>query len=186
MITTATSKGALHLLDREPPADYLAEWTARIAARKEHADPGTSAVVIFRIAREWLALPAAIFQEAAENCTFHTIPHRRDGIVAGIVTIRGELLLCASLAHFLGIERTGQPSVRRRLLVASRDGNRLAFPVDEIHGVARYHPRELLPVPASLAHATSIYSIGLLPWQERTVGCLNDELLFYTLNKNFS
>jgi chemotaxis-related protein WspD len=183
------SKRALHLLDREPPADYLAEWTERVAAEKEDVDLGTSSVVIFRIALEWLALPASIFQEAAENCILHTIPHRRGGIVAGIVTIRGELLLCASLAELLGIEKdsqNGQRTICPRLLVANRDRNHLAFPVDEIHGVVRYHPRDLLPVPASLAQATSIYSIGLLPWQNRTVGCLNDELLFYTLNKSFS
>jgi chemotaxis-related protein WspD len=184
-----SSKRALHLLDREPPADYLAEWTERVAAKKEDVDLGTTSVLIFRIAVEWLALPVSIFQEAAENCVLHTIPHRRGGIIDGLVTIRGELLLCAALAKLLGIERDsqdGQRPICPRLLVTNRGGNHLAFPVDEIHGVVRYHPRELLPVPASLAQAAAIYTIGLLPWQNRTVGCLNDELLFHTLNKSFS
>jgi chemotaxis-related protein WspD len=52
--------------------------------------------------------------------------------------------------------------------------------------VVRYHPRDLHPVPATLAPAAGAYTIGLLPWREHHVGCLNDELLFYTLNKSFS
>jgi len=184
-----TSRGVVHLLDRELPVDYLEEWTERVAAEEKYVEPGTNSVLIFRIALEWLALPTAVFQEVSETYRLHTIPHRRGGFVAGLVTIRGELLLCASLAELLGIERpsqNGKQAVCERLLVANRDGDRMAFPVDEIHGVVRYHPRELNPVPASLAHAASTYTIGLLPWQNRTVGCLNDKLLFYTLNKSFS
>jgi len=187
MRTTEFSNGALHLLDCAPPADYLREWTERIAAEKMVGEAGTNSVVIFRIGVEWLALPTSVFQEVAEKCTLHTMPHRRGGIVAGLVTIRGELLLCASLAKLLGLDETlnGKHVSDQLLLVANRDGSRVAFPVDEVHGVVRYHRRELNPVPGTLAHAAAIYTIGLLSWQERTVGCLDDELLYYTLNKSF-
>ena len=30
------------------------------------------------------------------------------------------------------------------------------------------------------------YMAGLLPWRDSTVGCLDDELLFYALNKDLS
>lgn len=188
MRTAESPNGALHLLDREPPADYLREWTERIAAEKTTAEAGTNSAVIFRVGVEWLALPASVFQEVAENCTPHTMPHRSGGVVAGIVTIRGELLLCASLGKLLGLEQSsnGKQMPDQRLLVANRDGNRVAFPVDEVHGVVRYHRRELNPVPATLAHTAAPYTIGLLSWQERTVGCLDEELLFYTLNKSFA
>ena len=188
MRTTQSHNGAVHLLDREPPADYLYEWTARIAAEKKIVETGTNSAVVFRVGVEWLALPTSVFQEVAENCTLHTIPNRRGGIVAGIVTIRGELLLCASLVKLLGLEQSsnGKYFLKQRLLVAAREGNRVAFPVDEVHGVVRYNRRELNSVPATLAHAAATYTIGLLAWQERTVGCLDDELLFYTLNKSFA
>lgn len=183
------TKGVVHLLDREIPADYLREWSERIAAEKQQVEPGTNSALIFRVNRDWLALPTSVFQEVAEHCTLHTMPHRGE-VVAGLVTIRGELLLCASLAKLLGLETAaetnGKQTVCERLLVANRDGSRVAFPVDEIHGVVRYQPGELNTAPATLAHATATYTIGLLPWQERTVGCLDDELLFYTLNKSFS
>jgi chemotaxis-related protein WspD len=182
MRTAESPNGALHLFDRAPPADYLREWTERIAAEKMLGETGTNSVIIFRVGVEWLALPTSVFQEVAENCPLHTIPHRCGGIVAGMVTIRGEILLCASLAKLLGLEQTsnGKHLPDQRLLVANRDGNRVAFPVDEVHGVVRYDRRELNSLPA-VNHI-----IGLLSWQERTVGCLDDELLFYTLNKSFA
>jgi chemotaxis-related protein WspD len=183
------SKDALSLFDRELPSDYRREWTQRVAAEKKDIERGTSSVVVFRVALEWLALPASIFQEVAEHCILHPIPHRRGGTVAGLVTIRGELMLCASLADFLGIEKDLQHTnerIGKRLLVANRKGSRMAFPVDEVHGVVRYRPRDLKPVPATLAQAASTYTIGLLPWQDRSVGCLDDELLFYSLDESFS
>jgi chemotaxis-related protein WspD len=186
------SNGALHLLDREPPGDYLRDWTKRIAAEKKIAQPGTNSVVIFRIGIEWLALPTRVFQEVAEHCTLHTVPHRRGGVLAGLVNIRGELLLCASLGALLGLERSAAETKEKkrviydRLLVANRDGNRLAFPVDEVQRVLRYHPRDLKPVPATLENAAATFTIGMLPWENKTVGCLDDELLFYKLDKSFS
>jgi chemotaxis-related protein WspD len=186
-----SSTGALDLLDREPPEDYLREWTERIAAEKTIAEPGTNSVVIFRVGLEWLALPTRVFQEVAEQCTLHTVPHRRGGILAGLVNIRGELLLCASLGALLGVDQAAQAwsdknrRVYARLLVAQRDGNRLAFLVDEVHSVTRYHPRELKQLPVTLANAAAPFTTGLLPWRDRTVGCLDDELLFYKLDKSF-
>jgi chemotaxis-related protein WspD len=187
-----SSTRALHLLNRTPPEDYLREWTARIAAEKKTAEPGTNSVVIFRLGLEWLALPTRLFQEVAEHCTLHTVPHRRGGILAGLVNIRGELLLCASLGALLGLDQAmpagsdKKRTVYARLLVANRAGNRLAFPVDEVHSVTRYHPRELKPLPATLANAAAPFTLGLLPWGERTVGCLDDELLFYKLDQSFA
>lgn len=187
-----SATGALLLLDRETPADYLREWTERIAQAKKVEDGGTDSALVFRIGTEWLALPTQIFQQVAEQCPVHSLPHRVDGIVKGVVNIRGELLVCVSLGAALGLEKepgSARDSGRRvyaRLLVVNRGGNRLAFPVDEVLGVHRYHPRELRPVPATLSESKVTYTIGLLPWRDRTVGCLDDELLFYTLNRSLA
>ena len=188
----ASVTGALRLLDRESPADYLREWTERIAAEKKVVDAGTTSALIFRIGAELLALPTRIFQEVAEQCPVHSLPHRTGGIVAGIVNIRGELLVCALLGSVLGFENVAEAKreagrrIYGRLLIANRDSNRLAFPVDEVLGVHRYHPRELRPAPTTLTGSAVTYTTGLLPWRDRTVGCLDDELLFYTLNKSLS
>ena len=108
------------------------------------------------------------------------------------MNIRGELLLCASLGAVLDLgqnaeaEKDKNRTVYERPLVANRNGNRLAFPVDEVYGIVRYHPRELKPLPATLEQAAATFTLGLLPWQEKTVGCLDDELLFYKPIKSFA
>ena len=187
---SSADAGALRLLDRESPEDYIREWTERIAQEKKTVETGTVSVAIFRIGVEWLALPTRIFQEVAEQCPVHTLPHRTSGAVAGLANVRGELLVCVSLGAVLGLEaKAGEKTTARifkRLLVANRDGSRLAFPVDEVFGLHRYHPRELNAAPATLAQGKVSYTIGILPWRDKTVGCLDDELLFYTLNKSLS
>src|SRR5688500_13912820 len=143
-------RGTLQLLNRLAPEDYRREWTERIAGRKTKAAPHTHSAGIFRVGPEWLALPARVFQEGAERCMVHTIPHRRNDVLAGLVNIRGELLLCASLGALLGIagatpiEEKSRPAAVR-ILVTNRDGNRLALPVDEVHSVTRYDEAALHP-----------------------------------------
>lgn len=184
--------GALRLLDREPPEGYLHEWTERIAAERQATESGTQSALVFRIGTEWLALPPGLFQEVARRCPAHSLPHRQGGLVKGVVTIRGELVVCVSLATVLGL--ASEPATIREpggriyglVLVADRAGNRLAFPVDEVHGVLRYQPGALRALPATLAVSKVTYTLGLLPWGDRTVGCLDDELLFYTLNRNLA
>jgi chemotaxis-related protein WspD len=188
----ASTSGASRLLDREAPADYVREWTERIAAEKKVVDAGTTSVLIFRVGLECLALPTSIFQEVAEECPVHSLPHHLGGILVGLVNIRGELLICFSLEALLSLEKPADEKketarrVYHRLLVVNRSGDRLAFPVDEVYCVHRYHPRELRAVPDTLSRKTATYTLGILPWQNRTVGCLDDQLLFYTLNKGFS
>ena len=187
------SSAAARLLHGELPADYLREWTERLAQpRPAAAAAKTRAVMIFRVGAEWLALSANVFQEVAEPRPIHSLPHRRGKILQGLVNIRGELVICISLAGTLGIEegttggaRNGQRHmIYERLLVVATPGGRLAFPVAEVHGIEGYTPTELLPVPETLALASTRYTAGVLVWQGRNVGCLDHDHLFITLNRS--
>jgi chemotaxis-related protein WspD len=184
---------AARLLDREPHDDTLREQTAQAASGRRAIDRGTKSIVIFRIGGEWLALPTDVFQEVAEKCTVHTLPHRRGGILGGLVNVRGELLLCVALEVLLGLEKApaaqerAQGAIHPLLLVCNRKGDRLAFPVNEVFGVHRYSHTDLRDVPATLANAAAgAYTVGLAPWKGRTVGCLDSELVFYGLNKGLA
>ena len=177
------------LLDREVTEDYLREWTAHAASEKNVVEAGTKSVVIFRLTTEWLALPTSMFQEVGEKCTLRTLPGHRGGILSGLVNVRGELLLCVSLEVLLGLEKAAevQKGVSLgRLLICNSRGGRLAFPVSEVHGVHRYHPGDLRDAPATLAGSAGVYIVGVLPWKDRTVGCLDDELLLYALDKGLA
>ena len=184
------SAAGTRLLDRELPANYRHEWTELFSRKKTPARAGKVSAVIFRIGAEWLALPTSAFQEVVEQRTIHSLPHRRQGIVLGLTNIRGELLICVSLGRLVGLEREVRKEKPRlifdRLLVVQSHGNRFVFPVDEVHGVQRYHPQELKEVPATLAKNTLNYTNGVLSWRNNSVGCLDEELLFHTLNRSLT
>jgi len=184
------SRGALALLDRARVHD-LAEATRLFAADKQEHQRGGQSAFLFRVGSEWLGIATAVLDEVADLRAIHSLPHRRSGVVLGLANVRGELLVCVSLAQLLGIEEQVQelqPRERRlalrRLLVVRERGLRLAFPVDEVHGTQRYDEAELKAAPSTVAGATASYSRAVLPWQDHAVGLLDEELLFHSLNRN--
>jgi chemotaxis-related protein WspD len=176
------------LLEREVPADYLAEWSSTLAT-SIHQAPGNLAVMIFRIGREWLALSAMLLKEVTPVVPVHTIPHRSNHILKGLVNIRGELQLCASLGNLIGVDSASSGgestdhTIYQRMIVVEKDGNRWVFSVDEIEGIHRIDRSELRNLPATLAHAKETYTQGIFHWQQHQIGYLDDELLFYILNR---
>ena len=186
----AFSAAAAQFLDRPLLPDYRREWSEHFALSKEVATPAKTSAVIFRISGEWLSMPTEAFQEIAERRAMHSLPHRRRGVVLGVVNVRGELLICGSLGKLLGLEGTAmvrrQLAVFDRLLVAEWGGQRFAFPVDEVHGVFRFHSADLREVPATVSHSTLSCALGVFPWRNFTVGFLDPELLFASLNRNLS
>ena len=125
-------------------------------------------------------------REVAPLRPVHSLPHRRDRVVTGLVNVRGELLICVSLPAALGLADSPAPGATSRLAVVSRDGDRFAFPAEEIAEICRYNDTELAAVPATLAHAQATYTRGILPWRGRPVGVLDDQLLFYILNRSLA
>jgi chemotaxis-related protein WspD len=184
------SRAALRLLDRPLLAGCRREWTEHFAQPKKIAAPVTGSALVFRIKGEWLALPTQAFQEVAEHRPVHSLPHRRQNSVLGLVNIRGELLVCVSLGRLLGLE--GRPAAHKprqvfaRLLVANWQGNRLVFPADEVRGIHRFQRSELKQPPVILAKSNLSYTQGLLTWQGRTVGFLDADQLFSSLNRSLT
>src|SRR5438045_1523494 len=103
------SNAGLQLLDRPLPADYRRERTAHFAQEKKLPPPARTSALLFRLAAEWLALPTHAFQEVAERRPIHSLPHRRQGPVLGLVNIRGELLICVALGRLLGLGKIAPP-----------------------------------------------------------------------------
>jgi chemotaxis-related protein WspD len=180
------------LLDRPLAAAEIAERTAHFAQRQASDRPSTESVVVFRIGAEWLGLPIAVVEEVAPCRAIHSLPHRRGGAVLGLTNVRGELLVCVSLEHLLSLERGPDANVRtahvahKRLLVVRREHTRAVCPADEVHGIHRLSPGELQAVPVTLARAAGRHARGVLPWRGRSVGVLDDQLLFYTLQRSLA
>ncbi len=182
------------LLDRNAPAEYIDERTAEVIKEgKKNQNRNTLSVVVFRVGDEWLGLPTNIFQEVVEFRKIHSIPHRRGKILRGLVNIRGELQLCVSLGKLLGI-RCGEVhgnnvinGVYERMMLISKGDARYVFPVGEVRGILRYAQMELLSQPATALHNANNYLCGMLHWnekgQERHIGCLDENLLFTSLER---
>jgi chemotaxis-related protein WspD len=184
------SRGALALLDRARVHD-LEEVARLFAADKQEQSRGAHSAFLFRVGGEWLGIATSAIDEVADLRMIHSLPHRRSGVVLGLANVRGELLVCVSLAQLLGIEpkvEDASPRERRqalrRLLVLRDRGLRLAVPVDEVHGTQRYDDAELKPAPSTVARAADSYSRAVLGWDGHAVGLLDEELLFHSLNRN--
>jgi len=175
---------ASRLLDTDVPAGYLDEWTSHVAAREPATLAERKSVVIFRLAAEWFALPATSLKEIAADRRIHSLPHRRNGAVLGLTNIRGQLLVCTSLKALLGIE-TKEPLVGGRMMVLQHNGLASACPVDEVHGLEQFHVSELRSAPATLAAAAGTFTRTVLAWRTRSVGMLDVELLFHSINRSF-
>jgi chemotaxis-related protein WspD len=182
------SNAGAQLLNRPVPVDYRREWTEHFAGRKKTAAPAKISAVLFRLESEWLALATQAFQEVAERRRVHSLPHRRLSLVMGLVNIRGELLICVSLARLLGLEHNASNESDRgmfeRLLVVNWEGSRVVFPVNEIHGIVRFEAQHLKEPPATVAKSGASFTQGILPWQGRAVGFLNAGGLFPTLDRS--
>lgn len=155
--------------------------------------PGNSAkisTVLFRIQSEWLAFPAAAFQEIVEQRRVHSLPHRRESLVLGVTNVRGELLVCISLGRLLGIHSpefcSKTPAAGQRMLVIGWGASRFAFSVDEVQGVYRLHPHELKEPPATVAKSREAFTQGVFLWANGTAGLLDAERVFTFLDQNLS
>ena len=184
-------RAAAMLLDAELPPGYIAESTEHFSLKKNLAGQLTRAVLVFRIGCEWLALPTSACSEVIDMRTIHTLPHRQSDVLRGLASVRGELLVCVSIGNLLGIERAQKDIGRReqaysRLIVIRGEGGRMVFPVNEVQGVLRYRDDELADIPATLSRAAASYTTAALRCGEKTIGCLDDQLLFYVLNRSLA
>ena len=184
------SKAGVQLLDRPLLPEYRRAWTEHFAQKKQLASTARHSALLFRINAEWLALPTPAFQEVAEPRPVHSLPNRRRGFVLGLVNVRGELLICVSLGHLLGLDRSPSRETPRRayarLLVAKWDGHRFVFPADEVRGILRFQTPELQEPPATLAKSRLSYTRGVLHWQGQAVGLRDADLLFASLNRSLT
>jgi chemotaxis-related protein WspD len=171
-------------LDAPSPPDYLAEWTARLAAPEEDQAGAEASVLVFRLGDEWLALPVGVLVEVTRPRTPHRIPHRA-GLLAGVVNIRGELHLCVRLDLLLGVtqgpaeETTGKP----RLIVIRRDSDTWAFAADGVDQVHRLPVGNLVPPAPTLARAAAKITRGVFASGTRSVGLLDEARLFQAIRE---
>ena len=191
------SAAARVLLDRPAPVDFLSAATehfARMARTAAAQGAGVQSIIVFRVRAEWFAIRTAACLEVAELRVIHSLPFRRDAAVLGLTNVRGELMVCISLAAILGVtaqsetapKRTRHGAVAQRLLVARGEAGSIVFPVDEVQGVERFGAEDLKEIPATVAQAQASHTQALLRFGDRTVGLLDEQLLFYSVERSLA
>lgn len=185
-------QAARELLEREIEQDYQDSWTSHYAQKEQTLERDFQSVVIFRIGLEWLALPTRALDEVLDVRAVHSLPHRRSGTLLGVVSVRGELLVCVSLARVLGLEEAVavEPSPASgsatRMLAFSSDTGRFVSRVDEVHGTHRVPRGELIRAPATLTKAPSNYATLVFSWDFKSVGLLDEPRLFAALDRSLA
>ena len=181
------AEAARSFFDREAPAGYLEDWRAILEEPAATIDATTTSVLVFRLDREWFALPARALVEVTTVRPLHRIPHRTAGGLAGLVNIRGQLQLCASLHALLGLPggpgaaASSDTQAARMLVVertAERGIERWVLGADEVAGVHRLPRTAVRAVPSTVSQAQARCSTALFDWQDRTVGLLDEARLF--------
>lgn len=183
------ARAAAELLDRLQVEQMTDGWSEQAEpAQEQRAD--LSSWLLFRIGEEWLALPTALLEEITELRGIHGLPHRKNAVVLGITNIRGALVTCISLAAMLGIAADGTTAARqellRRMLIVRRNGQTTAFTADEVHGTLRVAVSEQQPVPTTLTRAAGHFTYAVIQWNGHSVGLLDQELLFHTLDRSLA
>lgn len=183
------------LLMSKPPADYLEEWTDLIAKEKDIESSATLSVLIFRLGEEWFALHISVVYEIVELLVVRSIPFENRELLLGMVNIRGEIQLCISMSHLLGLECLGNGGnddkhkaanrvIFERMIFVGENDSKWVFPVDEVYGIQKINHNNLFEAPATTSKAASNYTKGLFNWENRNVDYLDEDLLFYSLNRS--
>lgn len=169
------SRNAALLLDRAMPGGDEDGLSTPLPA--EVSGEAAQSLMAFRLGEEWFALPTLSLDEIVGPRPVHSLPHRRNPALLGLVNVRGELVICVSLARLVLGDGAGDPA-QGWIMVAHHEGGRFAFPVDEVAQTIACASGDQKPVPATLARSASSYTRGLVTWRDRTVGCLDAEALF--------
>jgi len=143
------ANAALRLLNSRAPAEYRNEWTRHLAKETLDAPTGLEPILAFKLGDHWMAIPTKIIIEVAEMSMIHSVPHRSEEVLRGVVNVRGELLICVSLGRWFGFHRAIRPDSNslvgeeERLIVTGSSEDRFVFPVSQVRGIRHYQPEKL-------------------------------------------
>jgi chemotaxis-related protein WspD len=182
------SGAAQRNLQRPVSAGYRAEWASHLRQPQARREASDQSALVFRIGREWLALPTRAIGSVAPLASGHRLPHRTGAGLLGIVNVGGKLTPMMSLGALLGIDEQDAPAalgrhVFARLLVMQWEGQAFALPVADLHGIARYAGASLTPPAATINKGLDRFLIGVMTLGELRVGVLDAALIGHQLTR---
>jgi chemotaxis-related protein WspD len=173
-------------LQRPVDDGYREEWAVHFRQARQVATRADRAVLVFRVGREWLALPAAIIDSVAPEGSSHRLPHRSGAGLLGVVNVGGKLLPSISLASLLGIDRDDTPKAAgrhtfARLVVMQWEDQAFALPVADLHGIVRYRASALAASAATINKGLVRFLDGVLSEAGMHIGVLDAPLVAHQM-----
>lgn len=170
--------------------ETLEEWVRAIAEPEviEEAKHSLS-VVVFRLGGEWLAFPTIYCKEITHRRCVHSIPHRTNNFLQGIVNLNGELQLHVALHELLQIptsisfQTSRIPYQRNRMMAIVKEGELWTFSVDEVDGIYRWDLLKLESISEDVQKSRVGYIKGKMKMENKTIGLLDEELVFASLKR---
>ena len=175
-------------LQRPVSAGYREEWAAQLRQPRDLTVRADSAVLAFRIGREWLALPASMIDSVAPVARGHRLPHRTVPGLLGVVNVGGKLLPSISLGRLLGVDESEAAAgsgrhVFARLVVVRWESQAFALPVADLHGLVRYVERDLGASAATMNKGLVRYLAGVLTDAGKHIGVLDAALVGHQMTR---
>ena len=175
----AYSSAAALLLDQRLHDDGAVPEAGNAAAPVVLARKGNP-VLLARLDNEWFALPMLALDQVIACRTIHSLPHRQNSPLLGLVNVRGELLVCVSLARLLGLATAapGTDGARDAKMVVIRcGGGRVVFQVDEVYHHCRFNEADVRPLPATARMSVGCFANGLIDIEGRLAAIINEDRL---------
>ncbi|MBJ7308841.1 chemotaxis protein CheW [Rugamonas sp. CCM 8940] len=177
--------GAAQLnLQRPLDANYKLEWAEHFRQPPRNDAALDASRLVFRLGREWLALPTALFVAVAPQTRPHRLPHRSGRELLGVVNVGGTLHPCMSLAAMLGIDENEPLAdtqqgrhIFPRLLLLRWNEQTFAVPAADLHGIVRHASAALQAPAATINKGLARYLAGVLPHADMHIGCLDPALI---------
>ena len=180
---------ASRLLDRSPPDAYLNAWKKalrRTLDGDDHSD--RFSVGLFRVGDELFALPTDQVLEVQPPVPVRSVPGRTNEVFRGLVSLRGEIHLCASLRALLGLEQAegGVDESERRMLVVERGGEKWALIVDRVLDFERFDKSDVRGAQVTVSKSAVHFTDGVLQTPHGPAARISGKRLFEGLARSLA
>lgn len=177
---------ASRLLGREPPEAYLEAWMRTLKQRLGGDERSNRfSVGLFRLGEELFAIPTENVVEVHPPAAVRSVPGRTGEVFRGLVSLRGEIHLCASLhALFRVDEGHGAQADDQRLLVVRKGGETWALIVDAVLDFERFDASELQNAQVTVTKSAVHFTNGVVQTPEGPAARIDPGRLFEGLERS--
>ena len=184
-----TVDAAARLLDRAPPEAYLATWKDALRGDLDSDDHRERfSAGIFRVGEELFALSTEQVLEVQPPVPVRSVPGRTNDVFRGIVSLRGEIHLCADLRALFGLEpaedRTNEDE--QRLLVVRCEQGKWALLVDEVLDFERFDRADVRGSQVTVSKSAVHFTDGVLQTPYGVAARIDARRLFEGLGRSLA